>query len=55
MHNCVNNKMLEYMWLLTAPLSGLINCFKSELQEVHVSYEFAFMKVASTNLLRVYS
>ena len=33
MHNCVNNKMLEYMWLLTAPLSGLINCFKSELQE----------------------
>ena len=33
MHNCVNNKMLEYMWLLTAPLSGSINCFKSELQE----------------------
>ena len=33
MHNCVNNKMLEYMWLSTAPLSGLINCFKSELQE----------------------
>ena len=36
MHNCVNNKMLEYMWPLTALLSGLINCFKSELQEVHV-------------------
>ena len=36
MHNCVNNKMLEYMWPLTALLSGLINCFKSELQEVHL-------------------
>ena len=54
MHNCVNNKMLEYMWLLTAPLIGLINCFMSELQEVHVSYEFSFMTVASTNLLRVF-
>ena len=31
-----NNKMLEYMWLLTARLCGLIGCFKSELQEVHV-------------------
>ena len=35
MHNCVNNKMLKYTWLLTALLSGLINCFKFELQEVH--------------------
>ena len=35
MHNCVNNKMLKYTWLLTALLSGLINFFKFELQEVH--------------------
>ena len=54
MLNYVNNKMLECMWPLTALLSGLINCFKSELQELHVSYEFVFMTVASTNLLRVY-
>ena len=27
---------LEYMWLLTVLLSGLMNCFKSELQEAQV-------------------
>ena len=28
---CVNNKMLEYDWLLTAFISGLIGCFRSKL------------------------
>ena len=36
MHNCVSNKNLKHMWLLTALLGGLIGCLKSELQEVHV-------------------
>ena len=29
--NCVNNKMLEYHWLLTALIYGLIVCFRSKL------------------------
>ena len=29
--NCVNNKMLDYDWLLTALIYGLIGCFRSKL------------------------
>ena len=30
-YNCVNNKMLEYDWLLRAFTFGLIGCFRSKL------------------------
>ena len=33
-HNCVNNKMLEYDWLLTAVIFGLIGCFWSKLSDL---------------------
>ena len=32
--NCVNNKMLEYDWLLTALVYGLIGCFRFELSDL---------------------
>ena len=32
--NCVNNKMLEYDWLLTALIYGLIGCFRSKLSDL---------------------
>ena len=32
--NRVNNKMLEHDWLLTAPIYGLIGCFKSKLSDL---------------------
>ena len=31
--NCVNNKMLEYDWLLTGLIYGLIGCFRSKLSD----------------------
>ena len=31
---CVNNKRLEYDWLLTAFISGLIGCFRFKLSEL---------------------
>ena len=32
--DCVNNKMLEYDWLLTALIYGLIGCFKYKLSDL---------------------
>ena len=33
-YNCVNNKMLEYDWLLPALIYGLIGCFRSKLSDL---------------------
>ena len=33
-YNCVNNKMLEYDWFLTALIYGLIGCFRSKLSDL---------------------
>ena len=33
-YNCVNNKMLEYDWFLTALIYGLIRCFRSKLSDL---------------------
>ena len=32
--NCVHNKMLEYYWLLTALIYGLIGYFRSKLSDL---------------------
>ena len=32
--NFVNNKLLEYDWLLTALIYGLIGCFRSKLSDL---------------------
>ena len=32
--NCVNNKMLEYDWLLTALICGLLGRFRSKLSDL---------------------
>ena len=33
-NNCVNNKMLEHDWLLTALIYALIGCFISKLSDL---------------------
>ena len=33
-YNCVNNKMLERDWLLTALMYALIGCFRSKLSDL---------------------
>ena len=33
-YSCVNNKMLEHEWLLTALIYGLIGCFRSKLSDL---------------------
>ena len=32
--NCLNNKMLEHDWSLTAPIYGLIGFFRSKLSDL---------------------
>ena len=32
-HDCVNNKMLEHDWLLTALIYAIIGCFRSNLSD----------------------
>ena len=33
-NDCVNNKILEHDWLLTAHICALIGCFRSKLSDL---------------------